>query len=70
LYVLFKIKSALTGKKKTEEPAAETTTVVHASIGSSVPSIESPAFEKFVESDAFYKLLENEDQLKKVVESA
>jgi hypothetical protein len=34
-----------------------------------VPSVESPAFEKYVESDSFYKLLEDEVKLAKVVES-
>ena len=69
LYVLFKIKSAISGGKKVEEPAP---VVAAASTegSSDVPSIESPAFEKFVETDAFTKLLENEDQLTKLVESA
>jgi hypothetical protein len=34
-----------------------------------IPSIESPAFEKFVETDAFTKLLESEEQLTQLAES-
>jgi hypothetical protein len=68
IYLLFKMKGALSGK--TSEPAevAPTTTTSLFSVG--IPSIESPAFEKFVETDAFLKLLENEDQLVKAIESA
>lgn len=67
--VLYKIKSAISGKKAEPEPAkpVETAPVAPAS---GIPGIESPAFEKFVETDAFAKLLENEEQLKTLLESA
>lgn len=65
IYVLFKIKSALSGKPKVIEEAP---VVVEATTG--VPDIESPAFESFLESVSFEKLLENDEQLVKVIESA
>ena len=37
---------------------------------SGIPAVESSAFEKFVETVAFEKLLENESQLSKLLESA
>lgn len=65
--VLYKIKSALSSKPVVEvaKPAATTEVVT-----TGVPSIESAAFEKFVETLAFEKLLENEDQLTKLIESS
>ena len=67
LFVLYKIKSAMSGKKVEEEkkPAA-----VAATPTTGVPALDSPAFEKFVETEAFEKLLEDEAQLSKLVESA
>jgi hypothetical protein len=65
IVVLFKIKNAIFGK-----PADEVKTVKGGDLPTTgIPSIESPAFEKFVETDAFTKLLENEDQLTKLAES-
>lgn len=65
--VLFKIKSALTRKPAVVEVAKPAVTE-EATTG--FPSIESVAFEKFLETSAFEKLLENEDQLAKLAESA
>jgi hypothetical protein len=64
--ILYKITSAITSKPKPIE------TVVVAKVEApttGVPSIESPAFEKWVETDAFINLLENDEQLKNLVES-
>jgi len=67
LVVLYKIKSAMSGGKVEEEkPVAKTV----AAPTTGVPALDSPAFEKFVETDAFTKLLEDEAQLTKLVESA
>lgn len=65
--VLYKIKSALSSKPVVVEEAKPVSTTEVVTTG--VPSIESAAFEKFVETDAFAKLLENEDQLTKLMES-
>ena len=67
IYVLVKIVGAFSKKKPVEE---KVTVAADAAESSGVPSIESSAFEKFVETVAFEKLLENESQLLKLVESA
>jgi hypothetical protein len=66
LIVLYKIYSAVSGGGKKEEVVAIKPAKVEA-VTTGVPSIESPAFEKFVETDAFEKLLENEEQLNKLL---
>jgi hypothetical protein len=66
IYLLFKISSAFTKKP----PVAEKSTVAVVTVSTGVPSLESPAFEKFVETIAFEQLLENEGQLSKLLESA
>ena len=59
------------GSKKTEpakaepEPAAASSSPAVATTG--IPSVDSPEFEKYLETDAFYKMLESEDQINKVV---
>lgn len=68
LFTLFKIKSALTGSKEEEPVKVVESTITITSSG--VPGIESPEFEKFLETEAFEKLLENDSALAKVVESA
>lgn len=68
LYVLFKIKSLISGTPAVVEAAPASTKVETPSTG--IPGIESPEFEKFVETEAFYKLLENETQLNALIESA
>jgi hypothetical protein len=66
--VLFKIKSALSGKPKVVEEAPKP--VVVETVTTGIPAIESPAFAAFLETVAFEKLLENDEQLTKVIESA
>ena len=65
IYVLFKIKSAVSGKPKEEEKSVTTVTIT-----TGIPALDSPDFENFVETDAFEKLLEDEAQLIKLIESA
>lgn len=67
IYVLVKIVSAFSKKKPVEEKVA---VVADTTESSGIPAVESSAFEKFVETVAFEKLLENESQLSKLVESA
>ena len=68
LFVLYKIKSAISGGKvEAEKPAAK---AAAAPTTTGVPALDSPAFEKFVETDAFEKLLEDDAQLTKLLESA
>lgn len=56
------IRSKLKGPAPVEEvPAASTAPV--AAITGGVPSVESPEFEKYVESDAFTNMIESEEQL-------
>jgi hypothetical protein len=71
LVVLYKIKSAITSKPAPKQVAAAAPAAAAStdSGDDAVPSVESPAFEKYVESDSFYKLLEDEVKLAKVVES-
>lgn len=72
MVVLYKIKSAISGggkKAATAEPTVSPQPTLPATTGS-IPAIDSPAFDKFVESDAFYKMLEDEKQLETLVESA
>ena len=61
--MLYKIKSAISGKKVEEEPAP-VTTVASVSTGE-IPSVDSPEFEKYLEN-----LLESEEQLKALIEKA
>jgi len=63
---LYKIKSAISGKApvEAEKPIAKV-----AAPSAGVPAVDSPAFEKFVETAAFEKLLEDEVQLGKLIES-
>lgn len=67
LFVLFKIKGALTGSAPVEEaaPAASSSPVI-ASTG--IPPVDTPEFDKYLETDAFYNMLDNDEQLAKVVE--
>ena len=64
LYLLYKL-STLGGKKKEEEPAAPEPVAAASTEG--VPDIESPEFEKFLDSEALVKLLDSEEQLKSVL---
>lgn len=66
LFVFYKLVSAVSGGKKKAPEPIKVVEVPSSTTG--IPDIESPAFEKFVESDAFMKLLENEEQLKGLIE--
>mmetsp|Transcript_58712 Transcript_58712/g.70035 ORF Transcript_58712/g.70035 Transcript_58712/m.70035 type:complete len:136 (-) Transcript_58712:93-500(-) len=62
------LRSKLKGSAPEPEPAVKPAAVA-ASGGSDVlPSVESPAFESFLESDAFGKFLESEDSMMKWVD--
>jgi hypothetical protein len=65
LFCLVKIKGAMSGKK-VEAPAPVASTALVATTG--IPAVDTPEFDKYLETDAFYKMLENEEQLGKVVE--
>jgi hypothetical protein len=67
IYLLFKLRSAFSKKPPVVEKAP---VLVVTTDSTGVPSVDSPAFEQFVESSAFEQLLENEGQLAKLVESA
>lgn len=67
IYVLYKISSAFSKKKPVVEPAKP---VAAAAPTTGIPALDSPAFDSFLETPAFEQLLESEDQLAKVVESA
>lgn len=56
------IRSKVKGAPPAEEPAAATE-VAAVPVTGGVPSVESPEFEKFIESDAFMKMVESEEQL-------
>jgi hypothetical protein len=57
------------GKKKEETPAAAAPVTPVTTFGSRViPSIDSDDFSKFLETDAFLKLLENEKDLTAALE--
>ncbi|KAL7559999.1 hypothetical protein ACA910_013494 [Epithemia clementina (nom. ined.)] len=63
LYVVYKI-STIGKKKKVEEPAPA---AAPATLTGGIPDIDSPEFEKFLDSEAFVKLLDNEEQLKSLL---
>jgi hypothetical protein len=66
IFTLVKIKGAMSGKK--EEPAPVVTSSISAVATTGIPSIETPEFYQYLETDAFYKMLDSEEQLGKVVE--
>ncbi len=59
-----KIGSAMGGKKKVEAAPAPATS---SAPSTGVPSIESPDFDKFLDSEAFEKLLSSDEQLGQVL---
>jgi hypothetical protein len=65
LFFLYKIKSAISGGKVEEVVKAVSSSPVVATTG--IPSVDTPEFDKYLETDAFYKMLESEEQLGKVV---
>jgi hypothetical protein len=66
LFTLYKIKSAL-GGKPVEAPAAPAPTTAFIQT-TGVPSVDTPEFDKYLETDAFYNMLDDDEQLAKVVE--
>jgi hypothetical protein len=64
LFVLYKLGSAMSGKKKVEEPVKATVTTITTST-TGFPGFDSPDLDKFLE-----QVLESEEQLKALVESA
>lgn len=65
MYVLYSISSAFSKKpvkKEAPAPAAAATP------SEGMPSVESPEFAAFIESEAFLKLLESEESLKAMTE--
>ena len=54
-----RIRSAMKGKK----PEVAAPVLAAAPTTTGIPSIESPEFETYLESEAFVQLLESEDQL-------
>ena len=64
LYLMYKISTLFSSKKVVEEaPAA----AAPSTPSGAIPDIESPDFEKFLDSEAFVKLLDSEEQLKSVM---
>jgi hypothetical protein len=49
--------------KKAPEPVVAPAPVAAPSTSTGVPSVDSPEFDAFVESDAFIQLMENEEEL-------
>jgi hypothetical protein len=73
LYVLYSIGSSIGGssKKKTETAAATaapTSSTDSNSSTTTIPSIDSPEFEKYMESEAFMKILESDELLASALE--
>jgi hypothetical protein len=67
LFVLIKIGGALTGGKA-EEPAPVVASSAPIVATTGVPGTESPEFDAYLETDAFYKMLDSDEQLAKVCE--
>eukprot|EP00934_Nitzschia_sp_Nitz4_P000494 Nitzschia sp. Nitz4//scaffold152_size53828//37653//38187//NITZ4_006748-RA/size53828-augustus-gene-0.99-mRNA-1//-1//CDS//3329537220//494//frame0 len=65
LIVVAKIGSAMGGKKKVETPAAAAPAAAPTDAG--VPAVGTAEFDKFLETDAFDKLLNSDEQLGKVL---
>jgi hypothetical protein len=66
LFALIKIKGAISGKPEEPAPVAVSSTPVVASTG--IPAVDTPEFDRYLETDAFYNMLDNDEQLAKVVE--
>lgn len=58
-----KMMSAMSGSKEEAKPVASSGPVTDAGI----PAIGTPEFDKFLDSEAFVKLLDNEQQLTKAL---
>lgn len=64
LYMLVKMKSAMSGKKEEEKPVVVSSGAV---TDAGIPAIGTPEFDKFLDSEAFVKLLDSEEQLTKAL---
>ena len=67
IFVLVKIKGAMFGGK-TEEPAAPVVSSAPVVASTGIPAVDTPEFDKYLETDAFYKMLDSDAELGKVVE--
>jgi hypothetical protein len=70
LYVLYSISSAIGGGSKKKAPVAAVAASTTESSAGTIPPIDSPEFEKFLESDALIKLLESDELLTAALEKA
>jgi hypothetical protein len=61
LFVLFKIKSAISKPQKGAPAVTPAAMAGDAPAGMGMPSVDSPDFDKFLETDRFTKMLESED---------
>lgn len=68
MYCLYSIKSAISGggKKVAEEEPAAATPAPSSTPSTGIPDADSPEFGDFLGSEAFAKLLDNEEELKKL----
>ena len=64
LYLLVKMGSAIGGKKEEEKPVVASSGAVS---DAGIPEIGTPEFDKFLDSEAFVKLLDSEEQLTKAL---
>uniref|UniRef100_A0A7S1H2F8 Uncharacterized protein n=2 Tax=Thalassionema nitzschioides TaxID=33649 RepID=A0A7S1H2F8_9STRA len=62
-YTTLYLLSTLASGKKKAPPAAAAPSSASAAPSTGVPSVNSPEFENYIESDAFEKMLNSEDQL-------
>lgn len=62
--MLVKMKSAMSGKKEEEKPVVVSSGAV---TDAGIPAIGTPEFDKFLDSEAFVKLLDSEEQLTKAL---
>jgi len=67
LFGLYKISSAIGGKKPEAAPVVAVATPVADVATSGIPSVDSPEFDKYIETDAFYNMLDSDEQLGKVL---
>ena len=61
LFVLFKIKSAVSKPQKGEPAITPAAMAGDAAPGEGMPAVDSPEFGKFLETDRFTKMLESDD---------
>mmetsp|Transcript_33750 Transcript_33750/g.81836 ORF Transcript_33750/g.81836 Transcript_33750/m.81836 type:complete len:129 (-) Transcript_33750:93-479(-) len=64
LYLVVKMGSAMGGKKEEEKPVVASS---GADAGAGIPAIGTPEFDKFLDTEAFVKLLDSEEQLTKAL---